>query len=282
MSWLGNIKLIQIGLVLGLGLVGWFGVRLVASRIRKELASQGDHRIEDSRIRTLIGAAKHLLSALLFLVILMLTLWIVGVDKAPLWGAIGIVGIAVGLAAQGVARDIIHGLSLLASNDIRVGDKVEIAGKSGVVEEVILRRITLRDENGAMHFVPCGEIRAVTNYSLGCGFLLLEIRVAYSTDIGRAIQTIRDVTEELRAEGDYATVVLGPVEGIGFDQWTDWSVVIKAKVKVAVGRDSEVRHELFRRILARFDREGIRSPQLSMSEPQVRSDLESAQGTAGA
>jgi small conductance mechanosensitive channel len=216
------------------------------------------------------------------LVIAVLVLAELNVDISAFWGAAGIAGVALGLATQGLAKDIIRGLSLLVSNEVTVGDKVEIAGRLGVVEEVMVRRITLRDDSGAVHFVPCGAIGTVTNHSRDFSYAVLEIRVAQSTDIGRAIQAIRDVTQGLRAESDYATVILGPVEGLGFDRWTDWSIVLKAKVKVAVGKDSEVRHELFRRILARFEREGISYPQHSMSEPQASSAHESARGTVGA
>jgi len=153
-----------------------------------------------------------------------------GIETSSLWGAAGIVGIATGIAAQGLARDVIRGFSILAANEIRVGDKVEIAGKTGIVEELIVRRVTLRDEDGAVHFVPFGAIQTITNHSLGFCCAVFEIRIPFGADADRALRTVREETEAMREERNYASLMLEPVERLGVDHWTDWSIADPPRV----------------------------------------------------
>jgi small conductance mechanosensitive channel len=190
----------------------------------------------------------------------MLVLSAIGLNIAPLLGAAGIAGIAIGFAAQGIAKDFIRGFSLLVDNQIRVGDAVEIAGKSGIVEEMTVRTVTLRDYEGAVHFVPTGDIRVVTNRSYAYSYALLDVGVGLDADLDRAMAAIGSVASELRADPAYAAQVLEAVEIAGVDQWGEAGLQVRARIKVAPGRAPGVRREMLRRLKQRFDRDGIGIP----------------------
>jgi small conductance mechanosensitive channel len=163
---------------------------------------------------------------------------------------------------------------LLIDNQIRVGDSVEIAGKAGVVEEVTMRTVTLRDYEGTVHFIPMGDVHIVTNRSFGYSYALLDIGIGYDADVDHAMRAIRGVAEELKAEPEYAKLVLEPIEIAGVDRWADSSVVIKARIKVPPGSAPVVRREMLRRLKKRFDRDGIAIPypHMTLVTPPKRTD----------
>ena len=175
-------------------------------------------------------------------------------------GAAGVAGVAVGLAAQGIARDFIRGLSLLIDNQIRVGDAVEVAGKAGVVEEVTMRTVTLRDYEGTVHIIPMGDVHIVTNRSYGYSYALLDVGIGYDADVDQAMQVMREVADELKSAPEFAKLVLEPIEIAGVDRWADSSVVIRSRIKVPPGRAAVVRREMLLRLKKRFDAEGIAIP----------------------
>src|SRR5690606_23855286 len=111
-----------------------------------------------------------------------------GVAIAPILGAAGVAGIAIGFGAQSLVKDFFTGFFLLVENQIRVGDVVEIAGKSGVVESLSLRRTKLRAYDGSVHYVSNGLITTVTNMSTEFAFAVVDVRVSYRDDIDRVFQ----------------------------------------------------------------------------------------------
>jgi len=246
--------------VVALGAAAWFGVRVLLRVVRAALITRVKDAEDEKRITTVVRAIKYIASVVLIAVVVMLILSNFGISIAPLLGAAGVAGVAVGLAAQGIARDFIRGLSLLIDNQIRVGDSVEIAGKAGVVEEVTMRTVTLRDYEGTVHFIPMGDVHIVTNRSYGHSYALLDVGIGYDADVDQAMRVLREVAEELRAEPEFAKLVLEPIEIAGVDRWADSSVVIKSRIKVPPGLAAVVRREMLRRLKIRFDREGIAIP----------------------
>lgn len=259
----------RIATILVVWAILWLGLRWALRRLRIALTARADDEEEAKRVTTVVRAIKHALSVVLVAAMLMLVVSAMGLNIAPLLGAAGIAGIAVGLAAQGIAKDFIRGFSLLVDNQIRVGDAVEIAGKSGIVEEVTVRTVTLRDYEGAVHFVPTGDIRVVTNRAYGFSYALLDVGVGHDANLDRAMAAIGSVASELRADPAFAAQVLEAVEIAGVDQWGESGLQIRARVKVAPGRAPAVRRELLRRLKLRFDRDGISipSPRLTVVRP---------------
>ncbi len=244
-------------IVSGLGAAAWFGLRLALRTVRRVLMTRYDDPEDDKRVDTVVRVIYYVASVALVALVLMLVLSNLGISIGPLLGAAGIAGVAAGLAAQGIARDIIRGLSVLIDNQIRVGDVVEIAGKAGVVEAVSIRTVTLRDYEGAVHFVPMGEVHVVTNRSHGHSYALLDIGIGYEADVDDAMERMREVAERMRDEPAWAKLMLEPIDVAGVDRWADSTVVIRSRIKVLPGRAPEVRREMLRRLKNRFDRDGI-------------------------
>ena len=106
---------------------------------------------------------------------------------APILGAAGVVGLAVGFGAQSLVKDYFTGFFLLLENQIRQGDVVKLGDHAGLVEEVTLRYVQLRDYDGNVHFVPNGTISTVVNMSRGHAQAVVDIGVGYSEDLDGAM-----------------------------------------------------------------------------------------------
>jgi len=250
----------RIALVLVVALLLLRAIRVLVPRIREHLASRQESIEDAKRIQTLMRVAHYLLSLSTLGVATLLVMGEIGISLAPILGAAGIVGIAVGFGAQTLVKDYVGGLLLLVENQIRVGDMIEVSGKTGIVEEVSLRFIRLRDYGGNVYFIPNGTITVITNSSLGFAYAVLDISITYGSDIDTAMNIMRKVDEDLRADPEHAPRILGALEIAGVDQWADSSLVIRGRIQVKPLEQWNVRREYLKRLKAAFDAGGLEIP----------------------
>jgi len=251
---------LRIGLILGAALGLLRAIRVLVPRIREHLANRQESIEDAKRIQTIMRVAHYLLSLTTLGVAALLVMSEIGISLAPILGAAGIVGIALGFGAQTLVKDYVSGFLLLIENQIRVGDMIEVGGKSGIVEEVSLRFVRLRDYGGNVHFIPNGAISVITNQSLGFAFAVLDIGITYGSDIDAAMGIMRKVDEEMRADTEQAARILGPLEIAGVDQWADSSLVIRGRIQVKPLEQWNVRREYLKRLKLAFDASGLEIP----------------------
>lgn len=182
------------------------------------------------------------------------------INITPLLTGAGVAGIAIGFSAQSVLKDFLHGFFLLAENQIRVGDVVEIGGHSGTVENITMRTTRLRSINGHVHIVPNGEIRIVENMSHGWSRALLDIDVAYKEDLDRVIAVIEDVAASLKGDEKYSKSIIDEPEVLGVQNLGDSGITIRLLMKTLPLKQWAIKRELQKRIKKRFDKEGIEIP----------------------
>jgi moderate conductance mechanosensitive channel len=119
--------------------------------------------------------------------------------------AAGIGGLAIGLGAQSLIKDIISGFFIVMEDQFVVGDLITIDNMTGTVEDLELRVTRLRNFNGDLYIVPNGEIKRVTNHTRGNKAVLVDIPVSYSTDIGKAIEIVKSICTTVMEEFDTIT-----------------------------------------------------------------------------
>jgi len=173
---------------------------------------------ERRRVETVGKVMRRTSSTLIMVVAALVMLRQLGISIAPILGAAGVVGIAVGFGAQSLIKDVFAGFFLLVENQIRVGDVVEIAGKSGVVEQLSLRRTRLRSYDGSVHYISNGLITTVTNMSTEFAFALVDIGVAYREDVDRVFAVMRETAEVLRESPEFGPKILEAIEIAGVEQ----------------------------------------------------------------
>ena len=243
--------------------LAWFAVILSHRMIRafrlfisKNLADAE----EVKRAATLGRVFRYIASVIISLITVTLILSELGISIAPILGAAGVVGVAVGFGAQSLVKDYFTGFFLLLENQIRQGDVIQAGGKAGVVEEITLRFVRMRDYDGNVHFVPNGTITTVTNMTRGHAHAVVDVGVAYRENVDQALEIMRQTGAELRADPAFAAKILEDVEIVGVEAWADSAVVLRCRFKVAPIEQWGVRREYLRRLKHAFDVAGIEIP----------------------
>lgn len=250
----------RIALILLLTALALRAIRQLIPRLRDAIVSRQQTPEDGQRVRTLSRVARYIFTVATSLVSAMLILGELGISVAPILGAAGVVGIAVGFGAQSLVKDYFTGFFLLLENQIRLGDVVDVGGKSGLVEEITLRYLRLRDYSGNVHYIPNGTISTVTNMSLGHAFAVIDVSIAYGEKIDHVIDVMRQVGLELRTMPAFAPNILEELEIAGVEQWAESAVMIRCRFKVAPLQQWAVRREYLQQLKARFDSEGIEIP----------------------
>ena len=251
----GHVLLI-VGLAWIMVAVSQRAIRAIRFYMRDRVASVEQAK----RVDTIARVIRYASAVVISLIAGMLILSELGLSIAPILGAAGVVGVAVGFGAQSLVKDFFSGFFILLENQIRVGDVVQVGGKSGLVEEVTLRFVRLRDLEGSVHFVPNGLIDVVSNLTLDFAYSVVDAGVAYREDVDEALQTMRRVGEELRLDAGFAAKILEPMEVFGVERWDDSAVVLRVRFKVAPIEQWSVRREYLRRLKRAFDAAGIEIP----------------------
>ena len=191
------------------------------------------------------------------------------VDTSAFVTGAGIVGVAVGFGSQTLIKDVIAGLFLLIENQIRVNDAAMINGVAGTVEEVNLRTTVIRAENGGLHIFPNGSITALANLSRGFAHYVFEFTVAHDTDPDKAFAIMNDVIDQMRKEDPYKATILGPLEIHGLDRILEQGIVLRGRLKTSPHKQWAAGREANKRILAEFERAGIK---MASREWSIRMD----------
>jgi small conductance mechanosensitive channel len=250
-----RVALIVVAALIAIGVLKRL-IRLFRERLTRRM---GDPEAM-KRAATLGRVFRYVVSVVVILVAGMLILSELGVSLAPILGAAGVVGIAVGFGAQSLVKDYFSGFFLLLEDQIRVGDVVRVSDTSGLVEEVTLRHVRLRDYDGNVHYVPNGLITTVTNMSREYAHSVVDVGVAYREDVDEAFAVMRAVAAEMRADRAFGPRILDELEVAGVERWADSAVVLRCRFKVAPLEQWNVRREFLRRLKRAFDARGIEIP----------------------
>lgn len=234
--------------------------RKLIRMFRNYMNSRADSAEEIRRIETLARVFRHTSTVAISLVAGMLVLSELGISIAPILGAAGVVGIAVGFGAQSLIKDYFNGFFMLLENQIRQGDVVEISGKGGLVEDVTLRYVCLRDYEGNVHYIPNGLITTVTNKSRGYAYAVIDVSIAYRENIDEVCEVMREVAGELRASEVIGAKILDDIDIAGVQDWADSAIVIRCRFKTVALEQWGVRREFLRRLKDAFDARGIEIP----------------------
>jgi small-conductance mechanosensitive channel len=237
----------------------------VAARLirlfRRYMEAKSPSLDEQARINTLARVFRNSATIVVILVAGMLVLDELGISVAPILATAGVAGVAIGFGAQSLIKDYFNGFFLLLDDQVRVGDVVEVAGKGGLVEEVTLRHVRLRDMDGHVHYVPNGEIKLVTNRTRGFATPVLDVPVAYREDADEVLRVMRRTAAELRADPAWKDRIVEDLEVIGMDRWDDSAVVLRARLKVMPPiQQWNVKREYLKRLKKAFDAHGIEIP----------------------
>ena len=203
-QWFNAVDWIQAGSRIAAILVVTFLLVFIARRLisgLEKFTATHAHDVEAQKRAATVSNVLRKLATILITGIATLAIFnTLGISILPFLATAGVAGIAIAFGAQSLVKDFFRGFFLLAENQIRQGDVVEVAGKSGLVEDLTLRYVQLRDYEGNVHYVPNGEIGVVTSSSRTFAYAVVDVTIALDQDIAPVIDVMRETGAQLRAQ----------------------------------------------------------------------------------
>lgn len=251
---------LSIAIVLAIAALAW---EATSRTIERYLVGQDEEGVEverSARLKTLLPLLRNALFIAIIVFTGLIVLSELGIDIGPLLAGAGVIGLAIGFGSQALVRDVITGLFILIEDTISVGDIVTVGSHTGVVEEISIRTVRLRDLSGAVHTVPWGDVTSVINLTKDFSYYVMDIGIAYREDVDEVIAVLEALGAELEADPELGREMLGPIEILGVDAFGDSAVVIKARLKTRPTKQWIVGRAFNRRMKKRFDERGIEIP----------------------
>ena len=221
---------LRIGLLVGVAIAIWEMLRAGLTRVMRRPGVNGVAQ-PSARARTLIPLIEKFSFIVLVIIVGLMVLAEVGVDIAPLLAGAGIIGIAVGFGAQSLVKDVITGLFILLEDQFSVGDVVNVAGKGGLVEDISLRTIRLRDYDGTLFIIPYSEVGTTANLTKGFSYYVFNVGVSYREDVDEVIRVLRGLGEEMEQDPEFGPLMMAPLDIAGLDKFDNSAVIIKCRMK---------------------------------------------------
>jgi len=248
-------------------LATWVGLRVihvVVHRLVYKTVSRTYQIRSESAIKKRVNTIHNVLYSLLrvvgWLVAALIILSELDINISPFLAAAGVAGLAFGFGAQYLIRDLIAGLFIILEDQFRKGDVVKLAGISGLVEEITLRKTTLRDLDGIQHHIPNGEISTTSNFTKLWSRAHLNIGISYDSDLEKAIKILDKVGQEMAQDEQWKDYIIKPITSLGVDEFADSAVVIKVLGETKPSKQWDVMREYRKRVKIAFDKEGIEIP----------------------
>jgi small-conductance mechanosensitive channel len=266
--WFSAIDWIHAGTKIAAILAASFVLVFIARRLIVALeAFTARHALDIEarrRAATLSNVLRKLATIFIVAIAVLAIFNTLGISILPFLATAGVAGIAVAFGAQSLVKDFFRGFFLLAENQIRQGDVVTIAGKSGLVEDLTLRYVQLRDYEGNVHYVPNGEIGVVTSASRSFAYAVVDVIVALEQPIEPVLEVMRDTAAGLRAHAAFQDRILEDLDVAGIESWNERGITLRARFKVQALEQSAVRREYLLRLKQAFDQAGIQQPRSTM------------------
>jgi len=237
----------------------WIAVRSVVDQRLARIAPADPHEPPDasSRLLTLLPLLRVTTAVILFVMLVLSSLWALGIEITPLLAGAGVVGLAVGFGAQALVRDIIAGIFYLADDAFRVGEYVESGTNiKGTVERITLRSVALRHHNGPLHFVPYGVLGAVRNASRDWVIDKFNIPLPIDADSEKIRKMIKKIGEEMKEDPVLGPLMLEPLKGKLYR--IDPGVkIFRCKFRSPPGKQFDVRAGALKRIESALKKMGV-------------------------
>jgi small conductance mechanosensitive channel len=237
-------------------------IALTSRRLEDAIGQEGAPDMVErlKRARTLGGLVQNALTVIVIGIASLMVLHELQLDIMPILTGAGIVGLAVGFGAQTLVKDLIAGFFLTIENQVRVGDVATINGTGGLVEDINLRTIVLRDVEGVVHVFPNGSIERLANRTKDFSYYVVDLKIAQREDPDEVIALLREIGAGLAADPQFGSHILEPIEVFGVDAFSDADFVLKLRIKTLPLKQWEVGRELRRRIKKAFDLRGVALP----------------------
>jgi len=252
--------------ILIIAIVAYLLNKILAKIIKKavRMAVKTDSAISEEAAKKREDTLTRIFNGALRIVILTIAILMIlpefGLEIGPILAGAGIVGLAFGFGGQYLIRDVITGLFIILENQYRIGDVVSIDGTGGLVQDISLRKTTLRDLDGTVHHMPHGSITNVANLSKDWARVNLDMGIAYNTDLEHLIEVIDRTGNELAEDPAFKDSIISPPKFLRVNEFADSAIIVKILGETKPLKQWEITGEYRKRLKIAFDKEGIEIP----------------------
>lgn len=211
---------------------------------------------EEKRARTLNGLLKSIIRYTIYFIAIVLILQEFKIDTTSIIAGAGIIGLAIGVGAQSLVKDIITGFFIILEDQYSVGDYIVLGDMAGHVEEIGFRVTTLRDANGVLHIIPNGAITKVSNYTRGHMLAIINIPVSYQAETEKVLKLLEDVCS---AVADMPELIERP-KVTGIVDFRSTEILVRIIAKTVPLEQIKVETTIRRKVKEYFDAAGIQPP----------------------
>lgn len=210
----------------------------------------------DNRKMTIISLVNNIIKYIIFIFMILSILKVYGVDTSGILASIGIVGLVIGLAIQDIIADFLKGVLIIFDNQYTIGDFVEINGFRGEVISLGLMNTKIKGINGEIKIISNSSFKEVTNYSIKNTTLLINLDVAYGTDIDKLESILKGIENEVlnisNVKGNYSL--------LGISEFSSSSIKYLVSLDTLPNRHYQIRRDYLKIIYREFNKNGIEIP----------------------
>jgi len=210
-----------------------------------------------SQVKTLAGVIRTTGYAIIGVVVSLQFLAAVGVNLAPLLASAGIAGVAIGLAAQNMVRDMLNGMMILIEDQFNVGDTVRLAGVAGTVEAMTLRKTSVRDADGTLYIIPNSQISTVANLSVGCSVATVNVSVDFSANPDKVVELLKEIAMEIRNSEEFREVFVADPQILGVDAIKGSELIFPVVFKTLATKQYAPMREFRRRVRLELEKQKL-------------------------
>ena len=223
-------------------------LRLVTEHMVSVAARHAANPDRIGQVRTLAGIIRTTGFAIIAVIAGLQFLAAMDLNLAPLLASAGVAGIAIGLAAQNIVKDMLNGVLILVEDQFDVGDTVRLAGLSGTVEAMTLRKTTVRDGDGTLYVIPNSQITTVANQSIGYSVATINVSVDFSANPDEVLKLLQGIAMGVRNSDEFKRAFLEDPQILGVDAVKGseliYPVIFKTKATQQYGPVREFRRQI--------------------------------------
>jgi small-conductance mechanosensitive channel len=241
-------KLPHLVAVLIIGFVLSRLLSLITSRMIRIAEAHAASRGRVAQVKTLAGVIRTTGLAVIGAIVGLQFLDAVGVNLAPLLASAGIAGVAIGLAAQNIVKDMLNGTLILIEDQFNVGDVVTLAGLTGAVEAMTLRKTTVRGGDGTLYVIPNSQITTVANQSVDFSVATMNVSVDFSANPDKVLEILNRIATEIRTSKEYRDLFIADPQILGVDSMKGSQLIFPVVFKTKATQQYAPMREFQRRV----------------------------------
>lgn len=212
-------------------------------------------KFDQRRTKTIGKLVGSLISWTVNFFVIILILYQFGFNLAPILAGAGVLGLAIGFGAQSLVKDVITGFFIIFEDQFAVGDVIQTGSFKGTVEEIGIRVTRVRSFTGEVHIIPNGLITQVTNFSSYNSLAVVDVTVAYETDLEKAMQITK---ESLRHVYERSALIVKEPTVLGVQAVTNTDVTLRISIECKPNMQAEVIRDINVELMRALEQNGLK------------------------